>query len=52
VRAAQGAATRLVALTGYGGPEERSRAEKAGFDAHLVKPVELSELSRVLAQLV
>jgi CheY-like chemotaxis protein len=29
---------RLVALTGYGQPEDRRRAEKAGFDAHLVKP--------------
>jgi signal transduction histidine kinase/ActR/RegA family two-component response regulator len=40
--------TRLVALTGYGGPEDRSRAARAGFDAHLVKPVDLDALSLVL----
>jgi signal transduction histidine kinase/CheY-like chemotaxis protein len=46
VRAAS--ATRLVALTGYGGAEDRNRAVSAGFDAHLVKPVDLDALSRVL----
>lgn len=40
----------LVALTGYGRPEDRHRAEQAGFDAHLVKPVEAEELLRVLAR--
>jgi signal transduction histidine kinase/DNA-binding response OmpR family regulator len=40
--------TRLVALTGYGCDEDRSRAATAGFDAHLVKPVELDDLTRVL----
>jgi CheY-like chemotaxis protein len=40
--------TRLVALTGYGGHEERERAARAGFDAHLVKPVEFEELKEVL----
>ena len=39
----------LVALTGYGQPEERQRATAAGFDAHLVKPVDPPELTRVLA---
>lgn len=40
---------RLVALTGYGQPEDRRRALDAGFDAHLVKPVEAEDLNRVLA---
>jgi len=35
---------RLIALTGYGQSEDRSRSAAAGFDAHLVKPVEISEL--------
>ena len=35
-----GAAVRLVALTGYGQPEDRRQALEAGFDAHLVKPVD------------
>ena len=39
---------RLVAITGYGDPEHRSRAIKAGFDAHLVKPVNPQELLKVL----
>jgi CheY-like chemotaxis protein len=40
--------TRLIALTGYGGAEHQNRAAGAGFDAHLVKPVDLEALSRVL----
>ena len=39
----------LLAVTGYGQPEDRRRAQAAGFDAHLVKPVDLDELSRLLA---
>jgi CheY-like chemotaxis protein len=41
--------TRLVALTGYGQMEDRERALAAGFDAHLVKPVDLELLERTLA---
>lgn len=40
---------RLIALTGYSQPEDRRRAQEAGFDAHLVKPVDPAELTRVLA---
>lgn len=39
----------LVALTGYGQPEDRERALKSGFDAHLVKPVNLDRLEKILA---
>jgi PAS domain S-box-containing protein len=39
---------RLVAVTGYGRSEDRARARAAGFDDHLVKPVEAIELKRVL----
>jgi CheY-like chemotaxis protein len=39
---------RLVALTGYGQPEDRQRALSAGFDAHVVKPIEPAELQRLL----
>ncbi|ATB27500.1 response regulator [Melittangium boletus] len=48
---AVGAGTRLVALTGYGHPEDRKRALEAGFDAHLVKPVSSDDLSQVLKKL-
>jgi len=40
VRIAVGASIYLVALTGYGQPDDRRLALEAGFDAHLVKPVD------------
>jgi CheY-like chemotaxis protein len=46
---AQDKRVRLVALTGYGETGARQRAEEAGFDAYLVKPVAVEELARVLA---
>jgi CheY-like chemotaxis protein len=39
----------LVALTGWGQEADKARAEEAGFDAHLVKPVPLDTLERLLA---
>jgi CheY-like chemotaxis protein len=39
---------RLVAVTGYGQPEDVRRALAAGFDVHLKKPVRLDELERTL----
>ncbi|HEV3116476.1 MAG TPA: ATP-binding protein, partial [Gemmataceae bacterium] len=41
----------LVALTGYGQTDDRRRALKAGFDAHVTKPVDITELSALLAAL-
>jgi PAS domain S-box-containing protein len=41
----------LVAVSGYGQPEDRRRAAEAGFDDHLTKPVDLAALDRVLDQL-
>lgn len=41
----------LIALTGYGQPEDRRRATEAGFDSMLVKPVDPSALSDLLATL-
>jgi CheY-like chemotaxis protein len=41
----------LVALTGYGQEEDRRRSREAGFDQHLVKPVELTALQALLASL-
>jgi CheY-like chemotaxis protein len=41
----------LVALTGYAEPEDRERSRKAGFDAHVAKPIspeKLAELFRML----
>jgi signal transduction histidine kinase/ActR/RegA family two-component response regulator len=39
----------LVALTGYGQEEDRLRAAEAGFDHHLVKPVDLEVVQEILA---
>jgi CheY-like chemotaxis protein len=39
----------IVALTGGGQKADRRRAEEAGFDHHIVKPVEPGDLMRVLA---
>lgn len=41
----------LVALTGYGTEEARRRAHEAGFDHHLVKPVDPNALDDVLAEI-
>jgi len=40
----------LVAVSGYGQPEDRRRSAAAGFDAHLTKPVSLEDLQAVLRQ--
>ena len=42
--------TYLVAVTGYGSEEDRSRALDAGFDAFLVKPIGLNELEDLIRQ--
>ena len=45
----EAAGVRLVAVTGYGQDADRQRAREAGFDGHLVKPVNLDALDAVLA---
>jgi signal transduction histidine kinase/CheY-like chemotaxis protein len=40
----------LVALTGYGAPEDRERALEAGFDTHVVKPVDDHILTEILTR--
>ena len=42
------ARARLVALSGYGREEDRRRSKAAGFDHHLVKPVEPAALFELL----
>jgi len=48
VRALFGRHVRLIAVTGYGRPEDHRRTEEAGFDAHLTKPVSPQQISEVL----
>ena len=40
----------IVAVTGWGKPEDRARAREAGVDVHLVKPVEEEDLREVLGR--
>ena len=39
---------RLIALTGYGAPADRARSEEAGFNVHLLKPIDPCRLMGVL----
>jgi CheY-like chemotaxis protein len=39
----------LVALTGWGQAEDKRRSREAGFDAHLVKPVDFDALEKLVA---
>jgi two-component system CheB/CheR fusion protein len=36
-------------VTGYGTPEDRERSREAGFDHHIVKPIDPATLERLLA---
>ncbi|NMO23059.1 response regulator [Pyxidicoccus fallax] len=40
----------LIALTGYGGSETKAKVLAAGFDVHMVKPLSLSDLPRLVEQ--
>jgi signal transduction histidine kinase/CheY-like chemotaxis protein len=44
LRQRDGAELALIAVTGYGQPEDKARAITAGFDAHFVKPVDFNQL--------
>jgi CheY-like chemotaxis protein len=46
-----GDSIRLVALTGWGQPNDRERTREAGFDLHLVKPLTMGALQDAMAQL-
>lgn len=39
----------LVAVTGYGQPQDRARALEAGFDLHIVKPLQIEQLTAVVS---
>jgi CheY-like chemotaxis protein len=42
---------KLVAVSGYGAPEDLLRASAAGFDLHVTKPVSITRLEEVLIEL-
>jgi CheY-like chemotaxis protein len=39
----------IIALSGYGQPQDRRRSQAAGFDRHLVKPIDFTELTAVIS---
>jgi CheY-like chemotaxis protein len=39
----------LIALTGYGQEDDRRQSQEAGFDGHLVKPVDFAKVQQILA---
>ncbi|HEU4579146.1 MAG TPA: ATP-binding protein [Polyangiaceae bacterium] len=41
-------APKFVAITGYGQPSDRQRSKQAGFDEHLVKPIDLARLNAIV----
>ena len=41
----------LISTSGYGQEEDKQRALQAGFDAHLVKPIDFRKLQRLLSEL-
>lgn len=49
LRAQEGRQPILVAVTGYGQPQDRERTCAAGFDAHLTKPVDIKKLAELLS---
>jgi len=48
IRRQLGRTVRLIAVSGYGQPQDRALSREAGFDAHLVKPVDPAALNEVL----
>jgi len=49
IRGAMGSKIFLIALTGYGQPDDRARAAAAGFDVHITKPLDFRVLERLIA---
>lgn len=42
----------LIALTGWGQPEDRRRTREAGFDQHLIEPVDPATVRELLARVL
>jgi signal transduction histidine kinase/ActR/RegA family two-component response regulator len=50
LRQRDGPGLTLIAVTGYGQPEDKARALTAGFDAHFVKPVDFNKLVATISR--
>ena len=51
IRRDLGDTVRIVALTGFDGPDVRRRSREAGFDAHIAKPADIALLTNILTQM-
>ncbi len=51
IRAALGRDIHLIALTGYGQPQDKQSALDAGFDQHVTKPIEPAKLQELLSEI-
>jgi len=52
IRKSDGQSTALIALTGYGLPKDKELSLEAGFDFHLVKPIDPDDLVKVITEIV
>jgi CheY-like chemotaxis protein len=50
LRARMGGRVLLIAMSGYGQPEDLARTREAGFDHHLVKPVPIARIEELVAE--
>jgi CheY-like chemotaxis protein len=48
IRAERGNEVKLIAVTGYGQPDDRRRALDAGFDLHLTKPIDVKAMQTAI----
>src|SRR5262249_2405802 len=46
-----GKSATIIACTGWGQPDDRTRSQDAGCDGHLVKPVSITELEKLLTEM-
>ena len=46
----QGGSMVIIALTGWGQEDDKRRSQEAGFNSHMVKPVDLAALTKLLAE--
>ena len=44
-------AAKIIAVSGYGQDEDRRKSQEAGFDAHLVKPIDMLNLQKIFGTL-
>jgi two-component system CheB/CheR fusion protein len=51
IRVSENKRTVLIAVTGWGQEEDKRRSAAAGFDHHLTKPVDITTLNQIIAEI-